>query len=346
MMLFGNRVVHFGPSMSKGGIASVISILEENPPEGWIAESVPTHSERSFLEKINSYYLSRKRLQSMIKQGTIDIAHFHVTHSMSWWRKQTLIRICVRNNVPTIVHIHSGKFDSFCKGIAGRNVSSLLGKKGIKTIVIEERWLKRLSKWLPKNSQVVNNAAKKRSSKVKLEKESSGIRLFLGARKSKIKGHSFALDVLEEIHKLGKKAELVMTGVKDLTPKFPLIDYVKTLGWISEREYFDEMLNSDFVLVPSDYEGSSMTVIESIVNEIPCIVSPTSSETVGNDTLVASLESPKEWAEKIIKFSKKEERIRIKEYLARFSEKYSVELARSKFGEIYSNMMLESSSKA
>lgn len=346
IMLFGNRVVHFGPSMSKGGMSSVMSILENNPPDGWIADSVPTHSDRGVLDKIKSYYSARKRLNSMIKEGEINIAHFHVTHSMSWWRKQSLIRICQKNGLPTIVHIHSGKFDSFCKGIAGKNVSKLLARKGVKTIVIEERWLKILDRWLPRNAQVVNNSSIKQKSKNKIGKKSPGVRLFLGARKSKSKGHSFALNVLEELHKLGVKAELIMTGVRGVPPTFPLIDYVNTLGWISEREYFEELLSSDFVLVPSDYEGSSMTVIESIVNGIPCIVSPTSSETVGNIDLVASLESPKEWAEKIIKLSEKEELMRIKEYLSRLSEKYSVELARNKFGEIYSGMILESSNIA
>ena len=55
---------------------------------------------------------------------------------------------CEKNGVPLIIHIHSGKFDTFCARNAGKSVERELSKAGRKTVVLEERWLNRLSPWI------------------------------------------------------------------------------------------------------------------------------------------------------------------------------------------------------
>ena len=42
---------------------------------------------------------------------------------------------------------------------------------------------------------------------------------------------------------------------------------------MSEDKKIDLIKEADFLLMPSEFEGSSMTVIDSIVCGLPCIVS-------------------------------------------------------------------------
>ena len=337
-------MVHLGPSKSKGGMSSVISILVENPPEGWSSTEISTHSDSGFFSKFRELLSARKKLKNLIRRQKIDIAHIHVTHSFSWWRKKTLIDMCNKNGVATVVQIHSGMFDIFCEGFAGKSVSRTLGREGIKVVLLEERWIERLNRWIPNNAEVVNNSSKRvihRESK----ECSENIRLLLAARNSRIKGHKFALEIINSLHEMGKKSTLTMTGVTRVPESFKLKESVKALGWISEEEKREILEETDFIVVPSEFEGSSMVVIESIVNSIPCIVSPASSQTIGIERLVVPLGRPEDWARRIIEISRPDQYLSIIEDLCELSGKYSIESAKIKFGEIYRDLM-EKTSKA
>ena len=179
-----------------------------------------------------------------------------------------------------VVHIHSGMFDIFCRGFAGKSVSRTLNRDGIKVVLLEERWIERLKTWIPDDAQVVLNSSK-RTIKREDKECKENISLFLAARNSSIKGHKFALEIITSLDEMGKKSTLTMTGVSRIPESFKLQDSVNALGWISEAEKRALLKEVDFVLVPSEYEGSSMVVIECVVNRIPCIVSPASSETIG-----------------------------------------------------------------
>ena len=48
---------------------------------------------------------------------------------------------------------------------------------------------------------------------------------------------------------------------------------VNCLGWVSEERKRRLVASADFLISPSDYEGSSMSVIEAIVSGLPAIVS-------------------------------------------------------------------------
>ena len=331
-------MVHLGPSESKGGMSSVISILVENPPDGWSSNEISTHSDLGLISKFREFLRARKKLINLIRCNEIDIAHIHVTHSLSWWRKKIFIEMCHRNGIPVVVHIHSGMFDIFCMGFAGKSVSRTLNRDGIKVVLLEERWIERLKRWIPDDAQVVLNSSK-RTIKRENKECKENISLLLAARNSRIKGHKFALEIIASLDEMGKKSTLTMTGISRIPESFKLQDSVNALGWISEKEKRAILKEVDFVLVPSEYEGSSMVVIECIVNRIPCIVSPASSETIGIEKLVVPLERPEDWARRIIEISGSEQYVLLNEELSGLAEKYSIESAKIKFGELYHELI-------
>ena len=144
------RVVHVGPLMAPGGMASVIETLAANPPEGWRASSCNTFSRRGKLQKLRRWRIAKNE----IKNGSFDLIHIHSASDWSYKRKLSIAKIA---NAPVIFHIHSGKFDRFCKGIFGSSVKKELGKPNRAVIVLEDRWIRKLDEWLPTNSSVVRN---------------------------------------------------------------------------------------------------------------------------------------------------------------------------------------------
>ena len=332
------RAVHFGPIGSKGGMSSVIVDLIENAPEGWSSDAISTHSD-TLAKMIFQWVKSRKELKRAVKGEKIDIAHVHVTHSLSWWRKRGILRICDKLRIPSVVHIHSGKFDHFCSGLSGISVKKELSRPSRIVVVLEDRWKDRLSKWLPENTKVVYNSTNlivDRSEHNLDEK----IKLLLLSRHSRIKGHNFAIKIIEKLNRDKIPVSLIMTGVTEQDfNEGELPENVDCVGWVSEMEKQNLLSKADILLSPSEYEGSSMSIIEGIVNGLPCLVSDVSAETVGLEDLVVSGYDEEQWANRIIRLSEPKRYRECVVELLHYSERYSREKNKEAIGEIYKHLM-------
>jgi len=333
------RVVHLGPIGSQGGMSSVIEILLKNSPDGWESDVICTFSNKSLFGKIFAWRNAQYKLNYLIKNKKIDIAHIHVTHSISWFRKVSFMKNCRKNNIPIIVHIHSGRFDDFCNryfGFLGAYVKRCLNHKNTKVILLEHRWKKILKKWVPPNSEVINNSADVEIKKKDYD-ENDCLNILMLARGDKIKGHLFAIEILEYLIAKGNNVKMDMTGMKK--PKKYLNKSINFNEWISDENRNKLISNSDFLILPSEFEGSSMSVIESIVNELPCLASNSSSETIGIDELILPLNSPKEWGDKIISLMDKNEykriHMKIKEQAVRFDPTVNKKI----WGDTYKNLI-------
>jgi glycosyltransferase involved in cell wall biosynthesis len=335
-MIVMKRVVHLGPSESKGGMAAVIENMAKNAPDGWISEIISTHAD-SAIRSIIRWRNGLREFSSGLKVGRYDIAHVHVTHSMSWWRKLSFIKKCEKFDIPVVIHIHSGKFDVFCSGFAGKSVRKTTYKKNRKTVVLEERWRKKLSDWIPPDSEVVRNFA----SPIHRGKKFPGrkIKLLVLSRRSPIKRHEFAIDVVECINNLGREASLSITGGRKPIGGHSSGIGVSDLGWVSKEERESLLSESDFLLSPSKYEGASMSIIESMVSGIPCLASRASEETVGVKELIIEEENPEKWAERILELSNSQDYPRVVDLVLARAEKYSPSLNKKKIGEVYENLL-------
>ena len=83
------RVVHVGPLMAPGGMASVIKLLAANPPEGWRASSCNTFSRRGSIQKLRRWQIAKKE----IKTGDFDLVHIHCAAGWSYKRKISIAKV-------------------------------------------------------------------------------------------------------------------------------------------------------------------------------------------------------------------------------------------------------------
>ena len=249
------------------------------------------------------------------------------------------MRICDRGGIHSIAHIHSGKFDRFCKGLAGRSVKRALGTETRKTVVLETRWLRNLKPWIPNDTLVIMNPCKPIALRKRHHQPSEPLKLLMLARSDWIKGHSFALGVLESLRSKGIACTLKVTGWDERQGIPSKHEEVALLGWVSDERKAELIRESDFLLLPSLFEGSSMSVIESIVNGLPCICSPASHETIGIPSLIVDLSDPGQWADRIFELSIPTNYGEIVKKIEGVSNRFSIEVAREKWGDAYNELI-------
>ena len=103
------RVLHVGPCNTPGGIAKVIEILSQNPPTGWNADTLNSHSKGNIFAKLLAWRKAQTYLKNHARE--FDIIHIHSAAGWSYRRKLSLARIALKQNTQVVFHIHSGQFD-------------------------------------------------------------------------------------------------------------------------------------------------------------------------------------------------------------------------------------------
>ena len=132
------RVLHVGPCNTPGGMAKVIQILSQNPPNSWSAEILESHSKGNILAKL----LAWRKAQTYLKKhaGGFDIIHIHSAAGWSYKRKLSLARIALKQKTQVVFHIHSGQFDQFAK--QRKNIEDEL--KSVNVVVLSNYWQEKL----------------------------------------------------------------------------------------------------------------------------------------------------------------------------------------------------------
>ena len=231
------RVVHVGPLMAPGGMASVIKLLAANPPEGWRASSCNTFSRRGAIQKMRRWQIAKKE----IKTGDFDLVHIHCAAGWSYKRKISIAKVA---NAPVVFHIHSGKFDIDAK-------SELIDYE---VVCLSESWSEKLRPLIGDSIAVPNPVSPPPIENV--ERES--FTLLMG-RNDPIKGHALA-------YSLGLD-DLRVTGVE----RAP--EGVTALGWVSEEEKWRLLQTAGCLIVPSEYEGQPMVILEALSVGCPVVAS-------------------------------------------------------------------------
>ena len=231
------RVVHVGPLMAPGGMASVIKLLAANPPEGWRASSCNTFSRRGSIQKLRRWQIAKKE----IKTGDFDLVHIHCAAGWSYKRKISIAKVA---NAPVVFHIHSGNFDIDAK-------SEL---KDYEVVCLSESWSEKLRPLIGDSISVPNPVSPHPIKNVERE----NFTLLMG-RNDPVKGHAFA-------YSLGLD-DLRVTGVE----RAP--EGVTALGWVSEEEKWRLLQSAGCLIVPSEYEGQPMVILEALSVGCPVVAS-------------------------------------------------------------------------
>ena len=88
-------------------------------------------------------------------------------------------------------------------------------------------------------------------------------------RYGKVKGHEFAVELLQKLRReYDSEISMVMTG----TNKFS-VDGLECHDWISEEEKSKLLESSGILIIPSQFEGQPMVMLEGMHYGLNCLVS-------------------------------------------------------------------------
>ena len=231
------RVVHVGPSMAKGGMATVISTLVDNPPEGWTASICNTYSDSNIIKKLSEWRKAKK----FVKHAKYDLLHIHCASGWSYRRKLSIAKAA---KSPVVFHIHSGKF----------NINAKSDLQNYQVVCLSENWSKKLEPLIGDSISVPNPVCPRKSTGVERE----NFTLLMG-RNDPVKGRDFA-------YSLGLD-DLRVTGVVNAPSG------VTALGWVSEEEKWNLLERAGCLIVPSNYEGQPMVILEALSVGCPVVAS-------------------------------------------------------------------------
>ena len=283
-----------GPLMAPGGMASVIKLLAANPPEGWRASSCNTFSRRGAIQKMRRWQIAKKE----IKTGDFDLVHIHCAAGWSYKRKISIAKVA---NAPVVFHIHSGKFDIDAK-------SEL---KDYEIVCLSESWSERLKPLIGDSISVSNPVSPPPIENVERE----NFTLLMG-RNDPIKGHAFAYSLDLD--------DLRVTGVERAPGG------VTALGWVSEEEKWRLLQTAGCLIVPSEYEGQPMVILEALSVGCPVVASSNIPD-LPDCVQAVDLDDEDGWKDAIAN--------PITEGLEEAVAKHHVDIVSKQWGEIYDRII-------
>lgn len=120
------------------------------------------------------------------------------------------------------------------------------------------------------------------------------------------KNHEFLIDIFEALNKINKNSKLVLIGegskinvIKNIVKEKGLQKDVLFMGNVQNVEQLLQMM--DVFIMPSFYEGLSVSLVEAQASGMPCLVSNTLSKQTnitGNVTFFDLHRSADQWAKK------------------------------------------------
>jgi len=289
------KVLHIGPCDSPGGMANVMKILAEHPPEGWEAELLASHVVGSPWAKWRAYRKARSTLIRTLNDPTQrpDVVHLHTAADWSWWRKRRFALLAHAAGCKIVVHIHSGKFDQWLGSSSSKRSKSMqvdLSTVQATTVVLSEHWSEIFSQYFEDVHSIQNPISPNLQCSMTVRDTEH---LLLLGRNDSIKGHEFAIAVAKVLRERRPRLRLSLTGISQSTET-----WADGLGWVSEEEKNRLLRSASVLLVPSLFEGQPLVVIEALASGLPVLASD-SVHSIPDLVRHAKYQDVEDWVEKL-----------------------------------------------
>lgn len=292
------RVLHVGPCDSPGGMAKVMHILAENPPEGWETELLASHIVGSPISKWFAYRKAIKKFQKMLssKQDSVNLVHVHTAADWSWRRKKRFVKLASRFSVPCIIHIHSGKFQDWLSSSNSRRtikIRNFINQTNSTVVVLNNDWKEKLQPYIGYCNVIYNPVDPNIIPNTDIKRDTNHL-LLLG-RNEPVKGHSFAEKLGGNLLDSMPNLKITMTGIEENQNH-----WVDARGWVSEQEKLDLLQRSSLLIAPSAFEGQPLAILEALTCGLPCLASDKISE-LPDIVEIAEFQNLEQWADKVKK---------------------------------------------
>ena len=294
-------VLHVGPAQTKGGMGRTIQRLHNNPPTNWDSDVVVSHADGGIRSIITAWHHAKREFFRKIKEKP-DLIHVHTATRFSWYRKRKIIQKASKQKIPTIVHLHSGAFEEFGKGWIGRDISRILNLDHVYPVTLSKYWKEWLEQMVQKEVRLVPNPYRRGLIPISTKHRDIKMLLLVG-RPSPVKGHSLAINAVQQLRDEGHDIylHLVGTNEEDLRPKLRNKNGIIAEGWIEDSELNKLMNKAGFLLMPSKHEGMPLSLIDALASGLPAIVSNACSSFINQGGVVVSDRNIQTWKQEIKK---------------------------------------------
>jgi glycosyltransferase involved in cell wall biosynthesis len=264
--------VLFGATYIKdpGGVASVLSIYQQTVSD---FNYIPTSFKRPSWQNILIFPFTILRLFFyLLTTPAIKIVHLHASATGSFYRKSVLFFIAKIFRKKTIIHIHSGKFDTFFESVPYLQgiIKYVLNKTDV-LIVLSEEWKTYFDTLTITPKAVVVNNPVVMPSQSAPKIPATPYKLLYLSRINTIKGIYDLLEYFKNHHSALKNQFLLQVAgsgeeekVKEIIKKEKLEDVVQFVGWISGEPKMQMIREADAFILVSYYEGLPMSILEAM----------------------------------------------------------------------------------
>lgn len=265
-----------------GGISSVVGVYRVSGLfERWPIVYLCTHQDGSAVAKLKVALSSLLRYVAMLLRRRVSVVHLHVSLGASFWRKLVFFSLARLFRVPTIVHLHSGRFHEFyeedCRPLEQRLIRYVFNSAS-HVIVLSEGW----KQWLvgissnPRVSAIYNPVQVNSGPLACPEK---GCSLLSLGRLGRAKGTYDLLDAVAATRSRFPEVAVTLGGdgeidqVREYAVKLGISGNVHIPGWLSGDAKTEILMSSSIYCLPSYHEGLPMSVLEAMSYGIPVVAS-------------------------------------------------------------------------
>ncbi len=253
---------------------------------------VATSTNGSFFVRFLYMIWGYIKIRRILITEHIDIVHIHMAEKGSTFRKGLVAKWAKKRGKKVMIHLHAGPFMSWYQKVSEKNKSRIRQILGYadRVAVLGTFWKKELSEIIPNEKIVVlyNGVDCPRCNPYNSDARNI---VYFGVMK-KEKGIYDLIEAISQINnKLASDIKVILCGndlegnVAETIGKVGLKDRIRLVGWVSGQQkeviYKDAMIS----ILPSYYEGLSMTILEAMARGIPVITTNISTmpEVIGNE---------------------------------------------------------------
>lgn len=287
---------------------------------------------QAFLERVDVTYIATASMGSKVGRflymlaGYIrilwhlmtakpELVHIHMAEKGSVYRKGIVVKMAKRFGCKVIVHMHAGPFMSWyvTKSEKTQKWIAKMLNQADKVLVLGKYWEKTMEEILPKEKMSVLYNGVEVPEERFYNPEAKDI-VYFGVI-NKDKGVPELLKAMQLLDKqLEPEKKLLLYG-RDLDgdlekqiDELHLKERVKYCGWIDAAQRDLALKNAMISVLPSHFEGLSMSIIEAMSYGVPVVTTNISTmpELVGDDIGLVPVNQPEALAAEIEKYCKNE----------------------------------------